>query len=271
MTVCVLIWWSSPWLAPEFWAGLSSKPGRNFIVSRCFAFCLSSYWCTAPESVSRGACFVRVCGAGLAAVQPPGMFCRLVDVQPPSPWLGMFWFARVCGAGLAAAQPPGMILPSWWRAAPESVARGVLICNSPNFVMKKIRRIFPLFASLFASWHAYEKIATVKSPTLQATKMGRQTSQATQTKSKCSTCQQLNEVPNGLGSSNFTFWNQFSNSKICQLRSKYDDSNWLNSNSYFWNQAKLSEFQTKIMESFISILGVSMNNFIFLEILKCSK
>ena len=49
------------------------------------------------------------------------------------------------------------------------------------------------------------KIAIVKSPTLQATKMGRQTSQASKPNTIAQLVKQLNELPNGLGSSNFTF------------------------------------------------------------------
>ena len=62
------------------------------------------------------------------------------------------------------------------------------------------------------------------------------------------------ELPNCLGSSKFASYPQFSISKFCQMRNKYENLNWLNSISIFGTKLNFPKIQTKIMGSFIIIL-----------------
>ena len=77
------------------------------------------------------------------------------------------------------------------------------------------------------------------------------------------------ELPNCLGSSKFASYPQFSFSKLCQLRNKYEDLNWLNSISNFGTKLNIPKIQTKIMGSFYMIVRISMNIFTIFGIVKC--
>ena len=104
---------------------------------------------------------------------------------------------------------------------------------------------------------------------MQSTKIGRKTSQAIQTKCNCSTMStNYMNFQIGLGSSNLLSItnSQFPNN--CQLRTKYDEPNCLNSKFLFWTILSLPKFQTKIMGSFNMFVRVSMNIFIIFGFVK---